>query len=104
MNFKIVTDPNITYILLFAGIYGIMFELYSPGVLFRCSRSDLSILSGYGLHLLPINYAGLFLVITGMALLTLELFITSYGFLAPVAWLPSSSALCSYSIPYTSCL
>ena len=79
---KIITDPNVTYILLIAGIYGILFELYSPGVLFPGILGFIClILSGYGLHLLPINYAGLFLVILGVILIATETFVTSYGIL-----------------------
>ncbi|MEC8882992.1 MAG: nodulation protein NfeD [Pseudomonadota bacterium] len=79
---KIITDPNVTYILLIAGIYGILFELYSPGVLFPGILGFIClILSGYGLHLLPINYAGLFLVVLGVILIATETFVTSYGVL-----------------------
>ena len=79
---SIITDPNVTYILLIAGIYGILFELYSPGALFPGVLGFICIiLAGYGLHLLPINYAGLFLVILGIILIAAETFITSYGLL-----------------------
>lgn len=79
---KIITDPNITYLLLIAGIYGVLFELYSPGVLFPGILGSIClILSGYGLHLLPLNYAGLFLVILGIILIAAETFVTSYGIL-----------------------
>ena len=79
---SIITDPNVTYILLIAGIYGILFELYSPGALFPGILGFICIiLAGYGLHLLPINYAGLFLIILGIILIAAETFITSYGLL-----------------------
>jgi membrane-bound serine protease (ClpP class) len=79
---SIITDPNVTYILLIAGIYGILFELYSPGALFPGILGFICIiLAGYGLHLLPINYAGLFLVILGIIFIAAETFVTSYGLL-----------------------
>ena len=79
---SIITNPNITYVLLIAGIYGILFELYSPGSLFPGILGVIClILSGYGLHLLPINYAGLFLVILGVVMIVAETFVTSYGIL-----------------------
>lgn len=79
---SIITDPNVTYILLIAGIYGILFELYSPGALFPGVLGFICIiLAGYGLHLLPINYAGLFLVILGIIFIAAETFVTSYGLL-----------------------
>lgn len=79
---SIITDPNITYLLLIAGIYGLLFEFYSPGVLLPGILGSIClILAGYGLHLLPINFAGLFLLLLGLCLLISETFVTSYGLL-----------------------
>ena len=79
---SIITDPNITYLLMIAGIYGLLFEFYSPGVLFPGILGAIClILAGYGLHLLPINFAGLFLLLIGLCLLIAETFVTSYGIL-----------------------
>ena len=77
---SIITNPNVTYILLIAGIYGVLFELYSPGALFPGILGAIClILAGYGLHLLPLNYAGLFLLILGIVLIVAETLVTSYG-------------------------
>ena len=79
---SIITNPNVTYILLIAGIYGVLFELYSPGALFPGILGAIClIIAGYGLHLLPLNYAGLFLLILGVILIVAETLVTSYGLL-----------------------
>jgi len=78
----VISDPNIAYILLLIGIYGIFFELYNPGSIFPGVVGVISIiLAFYALHTLPINYAGLLLIIFGIILFLLEVKIPSYGLL-----------------------
>lgn len=88
MNFKqkilgLLSDPNIAYILLMIGIYGIMFELYNPGAIFPGVIGGISIiLAFYSLHTLPVNYAGLALIIFAIILFLAEIKIVSHGLLA----------------------
>lgn len=79
----IISDPNLAYILLMIGFYGLLFELYSPGAIFPGIAGVISlILAFYSLHTLPINYAGLALIIFGVILFLLEIKIISHGLLA----------------------
>jgi membrane-bound serine protease (ClpP class) len=78
----IISDPNIAYILFMLGVYGLLFELYNPGSIAPGVIGVISIiLAFYSLHTLPINYAGLALIIVGIILFLLEIKITSYGLL-----------------------
>ncbi len=78
----LLSDPNIAYILFMIGIYGIMFELYSPGSIFPGVVGVICmILAFYSLHTLPINYAGLALIIFAIILFVLEIKIVSHGLL-----------------------
>jgi membrane-bound serine protease (ClpP class) len=78
----ILSDPNIAYILFMLGVYGLLFELYNPGSIAPGVIGVISIiLAFYSLHTLPINYAGLALIIVGIILFILEIKIASYGLL-----------------------
>jgi len=79
----LLSDPNIVYILFMLGTYGLMFELYNPGSIFPGIVGVISlILAFYSMHTLPINYAGLALMIFGIILFLLEIKIVSHGMLA----------------------
>jgi membrane-bound serine protease (ClpP class) len=79
----LISDPNIAYILLLLGMYGVMFELYNPGAILPGIVGVISlILAFYSMHSLPINYAGLALIIFGVILFLLEIKIVSHGLLA----------------------
>jgi membrane-bound serine protease (ClpP class) len=79
---SILSDPNLAYILLILGIYGIFFELYSPGAIFPGVIGGIClILAFYSMHTLPINYAGLALIIFAVILFILEIKIVSHGIL-----------------------
>jgi membrane-bound serine protease (ClpP class) len=79
---NVISDPNIAYILLMLGFYGLLFELYSPGAIFPGVIGVLGLILGlYSLHTLPINYAGLALIVFAIILFLLEIKITSYGML-----------------------
>ena len=74
--------PNIAYILMILGLYGLYFELANPGAIFPgVACSICLILAFYALHTLPINYAGLMLILLGVGLFIAEAFITSHGIL-----------------------
>ena len=80
--FSIISDPNIVYILLMIGIYGIFFELYNPGTIFPGVLGAIClILSFYAMNTLPINYAGLALILLSVILFILEIKIISHGLL-----------------------
>jgi len=78
----ILTNPNIAYILLLLGIYGIFFELQNPGMIFPGVVGGIClILAFYALHLLPVNYAGVALIILSAILFILEIYKASHGIL-----------------------
>ncbi|KPJ74246.1 serine protease [candidate division TA06 bacterium DG_78] len=78
----ILTNPNIAYILLLLGIYGLFFELQNPGMIFPGVVGGICLILGfYSLHLLPVNYAGVALIILSAILFILEIYVTSQGLL-----------------------
>ena len=80
---NILSDPNVAYILFMLGLYGLIFELYSPGAIFPGIIGGICmILALYTMHTLPVNYAGVALIIFGIILFLLELKIVSHGLLA----------------------
>ena len=79
---KVITDPNLTLILGMLGAYGLIIEFYNPGFGFAGVTGAICLfLAAYGLQLLPINYAGLGLIIFGLILIIAEAFIPSFGIL-----------------------
>lgn len=88
MNFRekflhAIAEPNIAYILLMLGIYGLIYEFASPGIgLGAVCGSICLILAFFGLQSLPINLAGLLLIILGFILFVLEAFTPTHGILA----------------------
>ncbi|MFC1555317.1 nodulation protein NfeD [candidate division KSB1 bacterium] len=85
-RFKIldlIVDPNIAYILMMIGMAGVMLELYNPGTIFPGVVGGIClILAFYAMQTLPVNYAGLLLILVGVILFILEVKITSYGLLS----------------------
>ena len=79
---EIVSNPNVAYILMILGFYGLYFELSNPGAIFPGVAGAIAlILAFYALHTLPINYAGLMLIVLAIGLFIAEAFITSHGIL-----------------------
>ncbi len=79
---SIISDPNVAYILMMLGIWGILLEFYHPGSILPGVVGGICLILGlYGLHTLPINYAGLALIILAIILFIAEIKITSYGML-----------------------
>jgi membrane-bound serine protease (ClpP class) len=80
---NVVSDPDVAYILLMLGLVGLLFELFNPGSIFPGIIGFISlVLAFYALNTLPVNYAGLALIIFGVGLLLLEIKIVSHGMLA----------------------
>ncbi len=78
----ILSDPNIAYIFFMLGVFGLLFELYNPGAILPGVVGVIAlILAFYSLHTLPVNYAGLALIVFGIILFVLELKIVSHGLL-----------------------
>ncbi|MBD0288615.1 MAG: nodulation protein NfeD [Flavisolibacter sp.] len=80
---NILSDPNLAYILMMLGFYGLLFELYNPGAIFPGIVGVIClVLAFYSFHTLPVNYAGLALIIFGVILFLLEIKVVSHGMLA----------------------
>jgi len=79
---NLISDPNVAYILMLLGFYGLFFELTNPGALFPGVIGGIClILAFYAFQTLPVNYAGLLLIILAIILFILEVKIVSHGIL-----------------------
>jgi membrane-bound serine protease (ClpP class) len=80
---NVITDPNVAYILMMLGVLGLFFELSTPGVILPGVIGGISlILAFFAFQSLPINYAGLLLILFGIALFIAEINVVSHGVLA----------------------
>src|SRR5581483_8337183 len=79
---KTISDPNVAYILMLVGVTGLIAELYSPGAVLPGVAGAISlILAFYAFQTLPINYAGLLLILLAGVLFAAEAFVPSFGIL-----------------------
>lgn len=77
-----VTNPNVAFILMLIGIYGIIFEFWNPGLTGSGIVGAVCLLIGFAaLSVLPLNYAGLALLLLGLALMAAEAFAPGFGIL-----------------------
>ncbi len=77
---EIVSDPNIFYLLFLAGVIGLGFELTHPGVIFPGVAGAICLLLALvAMSVLPVNYGGLGLLLTGIVMMVAEIFVPSFG-------------------------
>ena len=99
----IITNPNVAYVLMLIGIYGLILEFYNPGMLVPGVTGTISLLLAlYAFHILPINYAGFGLLLFGIALMLGEAFVPAFGALGiggVVAFVIGSVMLLETDVP-----
>lgn len=99
----VITNPNIAYILMLVGIYGLIFEFSNPGAILPGTVGSICLLLAlFSFQVLPTNYAGLALILLGIALMTGEAFQPSFGILGLgglVAFVAGSIILFDADIP-----
>jgi membrane-bound serine protease (ClpP class) len=76
----VISNPTLAYMLLLVGIYGLVFEGYNPGAIVPGVIGAISLLLAlFALQVLPVNYAGLALILLGVVLILAEFFVPSFG-------------------------
>lgn len=99
----VITNPNVAYILMMVGIYGLILEFYNPGGLVPGVVGAIClILALYAMQMLPVNYAGVGLILLGVGLMIAEAFQPSFGMLGlggVVAFVFGSIILLDVDIP-----
>jgi membrane-bound serine protease (ClpP class) len=100
---SIITDPSIAYMLILLGAFGILFELSHPGMVLPGVVGAICVLIAmYALQLLPVNYAGLALILLGIGLMVAEAFVPAFGSLGiggVIAFIIGSVILIDTDIP-----
>jgi membrane-bound serine protease (ClpP class) len=99
----VITDPNIAYILMLLGIYGLFFELWNPGFVLPGVVGGICLLLAlFAFQVLPVSYAGLALILLGIAFMITEAFVPSFGALGiggVIAFVAGSILLLDTEVP-----
>jgi len=99
----VITNPNVALILMMIGVYGLIFEFMAPGSYFPGTIGAISLLIGlYALAVLPVNFAGLGLIILGLALMAAEALNPTFGVLGVggvIAFIFGATILIDTDIP-----
>jgi membrane-bound serine protease (ClpP class) len=76
----VITNPSVAYLLILLGVYALLFEFMNPGLVMPGVVGVIALLiAAYALHLLPVNYAGLALILLGIGFMAAEAFLPAYG-------------------------
>ncbi len=79
----VIADPNVAYILMLLGFYGLLFELQNPGAVLPGVVGGISLILAFlALSTLPVNYAGIALILLAIAFFVAEIKVASHGTLA----------------------
>ncbi len=99
----VITNPNVAYILMLLGVYGLFFELANPGVVLPGVIGGICLLLAlYAFQVLPVNYAGLALILLGIIFMVSEMFLPSFGALGiggVIAFVAGSIILMDTTVP-----
>ena len=76
----LITNPSVAYLLVLLGVYALLFEFMNPGIMLPGVVGVLALLiAAYALHMLPVNYAGLALILLGIGFMIAEAFFPAFG-------------------------